>query len=212
MPSVETLIAFVLISLVCVVTPGPDLLGLLTYGMSRGRRAGVGFGVGCGAGCLSHTLWAAVGVSALIASSQAAFRTLQYAGAAYLFYLGVRALGNSGAFHRLDTTTRSTAGRFWPFAFRGFISNALNPKVGMFFLAFLPQFIDPIRPAVPQFGVLGTVMAGMTMIVFSVLGYYSGLLGERLEQRPGIGRWLDRMTGGLFIGLGLHLALSGRRP
>ncbi len=212
MPTADLYLGFLVASLVCIVAPGPDNLGVLSVGMSRGRRAGIGFAVGCGLGCLSHTLWAVVGISALIASSQSAFRVLQYAGAAYLFYLGIKALRSRGSFGQLAQGGQDERGvSMVPFVGRGFVSNALNPKVALFFLAFLPQFVAARESVSLQIGLLGVTFSLLTMLAFATLGYFSGVVGEWIQRRSGVGRWLDRATGCVFLGLGTHLALAGRR-
>lgn len=212
MPPVDLLLPFLLAALVCNLAPGPDLLGILTYGMSRGRRAGLGFAFGVGLGCLFHTALAVVGISAIIAASPTAFRVFLYAGAAYLIYLGIRAFSNKGAFNKLDSTDQAVRDGFWPSLRRGFITNALNPKVGLFFLAFLPQLIDPSRTVATQLAVLGATFWLMTTVLYTALGYFSGTIGEWLRRRASVSLWLDRVTGCLFIGLGLHLIFFGSKP
>ena len=98
-----------------------------------------------------------------------------------------------------------------PYVMRGFVANAINPKVALFFLAFLPQFVDPARgAAAAQTALLGTLFALQTVLIFGVLGWYAGTVGGWLRGRPAVGRWLDRATGVLFIGLGIRLALAQR--
>ena len=98
-----------------------------------------------------------------------------------------------------------------PYLMRGFVANAINPKVALFFLAFLPQFIDPARGnAAAQTALLGTLFAAQTVLIFGAIGYYAGTVGGWLRGRPAVGRWLDRATGVLFIGLGIRLALAGK--
>jgi threonine/homoserine/homoserine lactone efflux protein len=95
---------------------------------------------------------------------------------------------------------------------RGFLTNALNPKVALFFLAFLPQFVDSTRAVAPQLAVLGLIFWTTTTVLYTTLGYFSGTVGEWLRRRSRVGRWLDRVTGALFLGLAAHLIFFGRRP
>ena len=173
--------------------------------MTHGRPAGLGFAIGCALGCLTHTIWAALGVAAIVATSDVAFGLLKFAGAAYLLYLGIRALRSRGATLDIAPTESSTR-----FLVRGFIANAVNPKVALFFFAFLPQFVDPQRPVGSQMMWLGLSFALLTLVVFLPLGYFSGTVGGWLRRRPGISRWMDRLTGALFIGLAIRLALARR--
>src|SRR5690606_11449211 len=140
MPSLDTLPAFLAISFVVTLAPGPDNLMVLGQSLARGRLAGFGLALGCALGCFTHTPWAAVGVSAALASSPAAFLVLKLAGAAWLAWLGWQALRNAAA-ARLETAAARPAEPWLRYLRRGFIANAINPKVALFFLAFLPQFV-----------------------------------------------------------------------
>ncbi len=202
----EPYFAFILASLVVTATPGPDNLAILSLGLTHGRRAGMGFALGCALGCLTHTIWATVGVAALVAASDLAFGILKYAGAAYLVFLGMNALRSRGA----EPADRQPAASS-RFLVRGFIANAINPKVALFFFAFLPQFVNPQGRVSLQMLVLGLIFAVVTVVVFVPLGYFSGRVGAWLRDRPGVARWMDRLTGTLFLGLAIRLALA-RRP
>lgn len=193
------------------LAPGPDNLSVLSLGLSRGRRAGIGFGLGCALGCFIHTLLATLGVTALIAASDTAFTLLKLAGAAYLVWLGIGALRSPGATLAADAGAAPADDPMRPYLMRGFVANAINPKVALFFLAFLPQFVDPSRGhAAAQTALLGALFAAQTVLIFGAIGWYAGTLGGWLRNRPAVGRWLDRATGVLFIGLGIRLALAGR--
>jgi threonine/homoserine/homoserine lactone efflux protein len=193
------------------LAPGPDNLSVLSLGLSRGRRAGIGFGLGCALGCFIHTLLATLGVTALIAASDTAFTLLKLAGAAYLVWLGIGALRSPGATLAADAGAAPADDPMRPYLMRGFVANAINPKVALFFLAFLPQFVDPSRGhAAAQTALLGALFAAQTVLIFGSIGWYAGALGGWLRNRPTVGRWLDRATGVLFIGLGIRLALAGR--
>jgi threonine/homoserine/homoserine lactone efflux protein len=209
--SAEQLLGFVAATIICAVAPGPDNLSVLSLGLSRGRLAGMGFALGCGLGCLTHTLWATLGVTAILAASTIAFTIVKIAGAVYLFYLGVMALKSEGAKFDRTQFKQSENSRdrdLVRFLVRGFIANAINPKVALFFLAFLPQFVDIQGNISLQMAILGMIFSLISICLFSLLGYFSGSIGLWLRARANIGKWLDRFAGGLFIGLSIHLILS----
>ncbi|MBK7135709.1 MAG: LysE family translocator [Rhodocyclales bacterium] len=209
--SLAQVAGFLLAAALITFAPGPDNLSVLSLGLSRGRRAGIGFGLGCALGCFTHTIWATLGVTALIAASDTAFAALKFAGAAYLVWLGVQALKSPGAKFTAEAEGTPPQEAMRPYVMRGFVANAINPKVALFFLAFLPQFVDPARgAAAAQTALLGTLFALQTVLIFGVLGWYAGTVGGWLRGRPAVGRWLDRATGVLFIGLGIRLALAQR--
>ncbi|MCB4361564.1 LysE family translocator [Quatrionicoccus australiensis] len=197
-----------LAALLVTLAPGPDNLLVLSLGMARGRRQGIAFGLGCAAGCLNHTLLAALGISALIAASPSAFAALKAAGGLYLVWLGVQAIRNarpSGA------TAPAGAPESNVQLFRkGLIANAINPKVVLFFLAFLPQFVDHARAdaglQIVQLGLLFTLQAAL---VFAGIGWFAGRIGERLARSPRLALWLDRVAGGVFVLLGARLLSDG---
>ncbi len=188
-------------------SPGPDNLMVLSMGMSRGRAQGIAFGLGCALGCLSHTALAVAGVSALVAASPWAFTALRVAGGLYLVWLGVQCLRSRGGARvgegaaPADSLTRLFV--------RGLLANAINPKVVLFFLAFLPQFVVPAQGAVPlQMAVLGGLFTAQAALLFGLLGYFAGKVGGWLNRRPGASLWLDRAAGLLFISLGARLIVS----
>ena len=211
MPAIlQQLLLFAAAALVVTIAPGPDNLSVLGTGLSRGRKPAMAFGLGCALGCLTHTLWAAAGVTVILKTSAIAFTVFKLLGAGYLFYLGVLALRASGdAPIPRDAASQSTsAGRFLA---RGFIANAINPKVALFFLAFLPQFIRHDGPSPTlQIIALGLLFAAITVVVFDTLGFFSGQIGIWLRTRPTVGRRLDQLTGILFMGLGIRLLLQKR--
>jgi threonine/homoserine/homoserine lactone efflux protein len=207
----EQLALFVPAALLLAIAPGPDNLGVLALGISSGRPASLGFALGCAAGCLNHTLLAALGVTALIAASPLAFRALQIFGAAYLVWIGWQALRSRGAsLASLDAGLSAGAG-FGRYFARGLIANAINPKVALFFLAFLPQFVLAGGwPPAAQIGVLGAVFGLCAALVFSAIALFAARIGAWLRTRRALTVWLDRATGLLFIGLGLRLAFASR--
>lgn len=209
--SLAQIAGFLLAAALITLAPGPDNLSVLSLGLSRGRRAGIGFGLGCALGCFIHTLLAMIGVTALIAASETAFTALKLAGAAYLCWLGWRALQSPGATLSAQAEVMQVEQAMRLYLMRGFVANAINPKVALFFLAFLPQFVEPARGnAAVQTALLGTLFAEQTVLIFGALGWYAGSVGGWLRGRQAVGRWLDRATGVLFIGLGVRLALAER--
>jgi threonine/homoserine/homoserine lactone efflux protein len=200
-------LAFLLAAALLTATPGPDNLMVLGIGMSRGRRPGMAFGLGCALGCLSHTLLAAVGVSALVAASPLAFTALKWAGGGYLVWLGVGALRHAGA-GGMAPAADGEASLSRLFA-KGLVANAINPKVVLFFLSFLPQFVVASRGQVGlQLGLLGLVFTAQAALLFTLLGWFSGAIGGWLARRPGAGKWLDRLAGTVFVGLGLRMVTT----
>lgn len=206
--SSSQLLPFVLASVLLALAPGPDNLLVLALGMARGRRQGVAFGLGCATGCLNHTVLAAIGVSAVIVASELAFGVLRVLGGLYLVWLGIQAIHHAVP---ADVTRPSVpADDCWRLFRRGLLASAINPKVVLFFLAFLPQFVQAERgDAAWQIVQLGAVFAFLTGLVFALIGAFAGALGERLGRRPGFAVWLERAAGGVFLLLGLRL-LSGR--
>ena len=202
--SPEQFFAFLAAAMLITVSPGPDNLMVLGVGIARGRAFGVAFGLGCGFGCLSHTLLATLGVSALIAASPLAFSLLKIGGGLYLVWLGVQALRSRGGVTMSSALGADESLRRL-FA-KGLLANAINPKVVLFFLSFLPQFVLAERGHVGwqtlQLGLIFTLQAAL---LFGLLGYFSGAVGNWLQRHGRAGLWLDRLAGTIFVGLGLRL-------
>lgn len=200
-------IGFLLVAMAITVSPGPDNLMVLGVGMARGRRQGMSFGLGCALGCLSHTLLATLGVSALIAASPVAFAALKVCGGLYLIWLGIGALRSRGG-ARADGAAAPDESLRRLFV-KGVLASAVNPKVVLFFLSFLPQFVVAAHGhaswQIAQLGLLFTLQA---CVLFALLGYFSGSVGRWINRRPRAGLWLDRLAGGVFVGLGLKLIVS----
>ena len=199
--------AFLLAAMLLTATPGPDNLMVISMGMSKGRRTGIAFGLGCALGCLSHTVLAVIGVGALIAASPAAFLALKWAGGAYLMWLGFQAIRHAGAVHLGgDGATDQSLGRTFA---KGLVANAINPKVVLFFLSFLPQFVDTSRGNPQwQLALLGLLFTAQAAVLFGLLGYFSGSVGAWIQRKPQVGRWLDRLAGTVFIALGLRMIVA----
>lgn len=208
MLTTSQVLAFLLAAMLITVTPGPDNLMVLGMGMSRGRRQGMAFGLGCALGCLSHTALAVMGVSAMVAASPLTFTALKWLGGGYLVWLGVQALKNAGrgsltpgAATRDDTLRTLFA--------RGLLANAINPKVVLFFLSFLPQFVVPAQGHLgAQLGLLGLVFTAQAALLFGLLGFFSGTVGAWLGRHPKAGGWLDRVAGTVFVALGVRMVVS----
>ena len=202
--------AFLLASVVITLAPGPDNLMVLGYSLARGRTTGFAIALGCALGCFTHTLWAALGFSALVLAMPGAFFALKLLGAAYLLWLGIGAL-RSRARVQLDGSAATAAPQsMWRNVARGFVANAVNPKVALFFMAFLPQFVTAGAPAGPQMVVLGALFAAQTVIVFGAIATAAGALGSALARKPQLAAWLDRGSGALLIALAVHLLVSPR--
>jgi len=207
MPLPSTLFLFALAALALLLTPGPAVLYIVARSLSQGRTAGIVSGLGIALANLAHVAAAALGVSALLLSSALAFSALKYLGAAYLVYLGARQL--------LAREAGAAAADFQPQPLRrifsqGFLVNLLNPKPALFFLAFLPQFIDMGRRSpVAQTLALGVVFIVLAVTTDSLYALLAGSLRGWLTGRAAYARAERYVTGGIYIGLGVAAALSG---
>ena len=202
------LLAFFFAAVLITATPGPDNLMVLGMGISRGRRQGIAFGLGCALGCLSHTLWAVLGVSALVAASPWAFTVLKWMGGGYLVWLGVNALRHAGK-GSIGAMSHAANDSVRALFFKGMVANAINPKVVLFFLSFLPQFVVAEQGHVGwQLGVLGLLFTLQAGLLFAALAYFAAAIGAWLSRRPEAGMWLDRIAGMVFIGLGLRIVIG----
>lgn len=211
MLGIHDLWLFVVSGLLLNMTPGPDTLYIVGRGATGGRRAGMMAALGIFAGCGVHILAAAFGLSALLAASATAFLAVKLVGAAYLVWMGVNALLSRKAGADPVRPPPAPARLRTVFA-QGFLTNVLNPKVALFFLAFLPQFIDPAAPSKTlAFLFLGIVfnVNGLAWNLF--IGWSAASVSARFKGgRSRLGAWLQRALGGLFIYLGIKLALSQR--
>jgi threonine/homoserine/homoserine lactone efflux protein len=205
----EQLLAFLGAAVLITLSPGPDNLMVLTMGISRGRREGMTFGLGCALGCLSHTVLAAVGLSALVAASRVAFTALKVCGGLYLLWLGIQALRSKGGTFTPNGGAAPPREPLRRLFTKGLVANAINPKVVLFFLAFLPQFVEGARGGIGwQIAQLGVVFTLQSAILFGIIGYSAGTIGAWLARKPKAGLWLDRMAGGIFSALGLRLIFA----
>jgi threonine/homoserine/homoserine lactone efflux protein len=189
------------------IAPGPDNLFVLTQGITRGRKPALVSALGMCSGISIHATAAALGISAIFYSSAVAFSVVKYAGTAYLLYLAYRALKEGSGVRASTPAEMSTATLFK----RGFIMNVLNPKVAMFFLAFLPQFVSPTAGGIPpQMLLLGLIFMAQALVIFCLIGYFSGSIGTFILARPRIAKFFDWLTAGIFASLGVRLALQER--
>jgi threonine/homoserine/homoserine lactone efflux protein len=201
-----TLAVFFVASALLALAPGPDNLYVLAQSALRGPGAGLSITVGLCTGLLVHTAAVTLGVAALMRASPAAFAALKLAGAGYLLYLAWRAFG-AAATELQAARERALGG--WAYYRRGIFMNVTNPKVSIFFLAFLPQFADPAHGALaPQLMLLGGVFIVAALLVFGAISFAAGALGERLRRSARAQRVLNRIAGAVFVGLALKLAAS----
>jgi threonine/homoserine/homoserine lactone efflux protein len=199
MPAPATLLVFALAASVLVAIPGPNHIYIVTRSIAQGRRIGLASAFGVETGTLVHISAATVGLSALVASSAVAFDTLRYAGAAYLAYLGIRALLRDDAIELDGLAAPPSARRAY---LDGVLVNVLNPKVALFFLAFLPQFVDPARGATStQILVLGLVVFAIATTSDVIYALAAGALGGWLRSRPAFVRVQRYVTGCVYLGL-----------
>lgn len=199
---------FVVSVLLLNLTPGPDTAFIVGRAVAQGRWAGVLSALGIGLGCCVHAVAAAIGLSAVIAASPTAFAVIQYVGAAYLVWLGVRMVCARPA----AVTDPAPVMEIWSGArifWQGFLTNVLNPKVVFFFLSFFPQFIDSrADDRALGFGLLGAVFVLMSTAYNSALAWTAGTLTARLRRAPSAQVWLMRLTGAAFVAIGFKLAVS----
>lgn len=200
---------FVIASLALIATPGQDMIYVITRSLAQGRFAGVCSAVGVCLGILVHTALAAFGLGAILQASEGVFLALKLVGAAYLVYLGIRLLLTRGGpgFAATASAPLSPLALVW----QGMLSNVTNPKMVLFFLAFLPQFVDPSGSHVTRDLVfLGVLYAVLALPVKSAVALAAGSLSERMRRRPSTLAWANRFSGAVLVGLGLRLAASER--
>jgi threonine/homoserine/homoserine lactone efflux protein len=202
------LLMFFTTSILLALSPGPDNLFVMTQAAQQGRKAGLLVTLGLCTGLLFHTAAVTFGLAALFKASAAAFTVLKFAGAGYLLYLAwlsIRAGTVTGPAAAADRPSSAALYR------RGIIMNITNPKVSIFFLAFLPQFVDPSKgPLHPQFLLLGGVFIVATIIVFGAISILAGVFGERFRESAFVQKVLNRAAAGIFAGLAIKLALAQR--
>src|SRR4051794_28880324 len=196
MPAPSTLALFALAALALIAIPGPNMVYVATRSMSEGRRSGLASALGLETGTIIHVCAAAAGLSALIASSATAFNALRYLGAAYLVYLGIKALRRRATPVESAAARPASLGRAYR---QAIVVQLLNPKVALFFLAFLPQFMDPERgPVWTQVLVLGAILGALGFLIDCLYAVVSAAAAGRLRGKHGGGK----VTGTVYLALG----------
>lgn len=207
MISLQTLLLFCVTAFALIITPGPNLIYIITRSAGQGRKAGLWSALGVDSGTLIHVAAAALGLSALLASSALAFNLIKYLGAAYLIYLGLRAWFSKREAQELANPEPASAARIY---FQGMLTNVLNPKVALFFLAFLPQFADLSRGNVAtQLLLLGVVFTLIGLGVDLVVALFASSAGDWLRRRSKAQQAQRWITGGVYMTLGVSAALAG---
>jgi threonine/homoserine/homoserine lactone efflux protein len=203
MMPLDLYLSYLVAALIVIAAPGPDSLNSLAIGISRGRREGVAYALGVGVGCLTHTVWAMLGISAIVAASATLFNVIKWVGVAYLVWLGIQSLLSKGSIATMSDALQHNGNAVQRFR-QGVLTNALNPKVMLFFLAFLPQFVDPQHGSavIWQLGLMGLTFTVITAVAYSALAWSAGSVGARLVKRA---------TGVVFIAMAARLAFAERK-
>jgi threonine/homoserine/homoserine lactone efflux protein len=202
---IEVALAFLGIAVVLALTPGPDNIFVLTQSALQGRTAGIIVTLGLCTGIVIHTTAVALGVAAIFKASDIAFNLLKIAGVIYLLYLAWQAMRASAVTISVQNKKKRN---YLPLYSRGFVMNVTNPKVSIFFLAFLPQFTHPSNGAIwLQIIILGLLFIASTMLVFGAIAVVSGSIGEKFTQSDSAQIWMNRIAATVFLGLAIKLAL-----
>ena len=199
---------FIVASLVLIVTPGQDMILVMSRSVTQGAAAGVATAAGVSVGLLGHTVLATVGLGAVLRTSEWLFLALKLVGAAYLLYLGIGLLLTKRSDLAIGPATQRSLRRLFV---DGAFSNLSNPKIAVFYFAFLPQFVPASaqQPTLSVF-VLGVAFAALTFLVKGPVGIFAGTLSGWLRSRPGVLAWIYRSSGAILIGLGVKLAFERR--
>ena len=212
MPDSTQLLMFIAAGWLLNLTPGPDVLYIVSSALKSGVRAGMVAALGVVSGCFVHVFAAALGVGALLATSTTAFTLLKWAGAAYLMWMGVKLLlakGGGSSIVPAGVSAEVAAVNLWRVYRQGFLTNVLNPKVALFFLAFVPQFIAPgTEDKVTAFLLLGLLFNLNSLPINFGYAWLAGWASRRVGAVQRAMHWMDRAAGLMFIGFGLKLALS----
>jgi threonine/homoserine/homoserine lactone efflux protein len=205
---IDNFAGFLVVGIALNITPGSDTIYILTRSVSQGRKAGIMSVLGISTGSLIHTLCAALGLSMILTYSTALFMAVKYLGAAYIIYLGLRMILGKDSFLECDQSFRSRPD-LWKIYRQGVLTNVLNPKVALFFLTFLPQFIDPANTYGPlPFLLLGGTFLTTGTIWCLVLAYSASFMTGALRNNSRMGTLLQRLSGTVLVGLGLNLAFN----
>jgi threonine/homoserine/homoserine lactone efflux protein len=205
MIGIDNYALFLLTSIILNISPGPDTLYILARTIQQGQRAGILSTIGINAGCLVHTLAVATGLSALLTTSATAFTVIKLLGAVYLIWIGIQSLYCKRLLMKDNIASISD----WMIFQQGLITNVLNPKVALFFLALLPQFVNKdVHTGVQPFLLLGFSFIATGFLWSLVLVFIAERLVSKIRQSPRFGQWINRGVGALLIALGLRLAIS----
>ncbi len=206
MLSTENFAVFLVATLTLCAIPGPDMLYVIARSIGQGRKAGIVSAFGFSVGLLVHTCGAALGFSALLMSSPLAYSIVKYVGAAYLIFLGINMLLSKKSISSLGKLKQASLKRIFG---QAIITNVLNPKIALFFLAFLPQFVNMSEGAVGwQILTLGIIFNIIGTLWNIIVAFMAGFAGDWLKNRPKLSRFQQWFTGGILISLGIHIALS----
>jgi threonine/homoserine/homoserine lactone efflux protein len=209
MDSINNLASFVIAGILLNLTPGQDTIYILGRSITQGRKAGIVSVLGISTGALFHIAASAFGLSAILMASAIVFSIIKYIGAGYLVYLGIRMLLSKNDALGTAFDSASTKVRYIRIYTQGILTNVLNPKMALFFLAFLPQFINPTKANSPlPFLFLGSIFLTTGTIWCLIVAVFSSYVTDTLRQRAGIKRIMEKISGGLFILLGLKLAIE----
>jgi len=209
MIELSNLLLFIGASFILCLVPGPDNIYVLTQGMTKSKKAAIITTLGLTTGLIIHTSAAAFGISAIFQTSEMAFNIVKYVGVLYLLYIAYQAFKYRN--EPLDLTIQDSKSELKKLYIKGFIMNILNPKVSIFFLAFLPQFVTPENGNITlQMITLGAIFMVMTVLVFSFIGIAGNMLSSKLLEKPSIVKYMNILTSFVLVSLGLKLALSTR--
>jgi RhtB (resistance to homoserine/threonine) family protein len=193
------------------LTPGPDMAYVAGQSMANGRRAGMLSALGVSLGGCVHTMACAFGLSALIAASPEAFNAIKWVGAIYLMYLGVSTLRTAGTASVADRAASPQRQPFRALLLRGFVTNVTNPKVLLFYIAFLPQFVETnSSQKTAALFILGTVLVVLGLLSDFILVCGAARMAHSMRKRTALNRWLNRIVGTTFVGMGIRLAVATR--
>jgi threonine/homoserine/homoserine lactone efflux protein len=198
---------FIAASFLLCLAPGPDNIYVLTQGMTKSKKAAIVTTLGLTSGLVIHTSAAVLGISVIFQTSQLAFDIVKYIGALYLLYIAYQAFKHRN--DSLDLSVTNSSQELKKLYIKGFIMNILNPKVSIFFLAFLPQFVTTTNGNIPlQMAILGAIFMILTLIIFSSIGIAGNLLSAKLLENPKITKYMNILTSFVLFSLGIKLALS----
>lgn len=196
---------FLTAALLLAITPGPGIFYVLTRSIRGGRQEGVHSSLGTAVGGLVHVMAAALGISAILASSAIAFLVVKYTGAAYLIYLGISTIRQTDKAPQMENAAKAPSRNAFH---QGITTEVLNPKTALFFLAFIPQFVNPAGNVALQFLLLGSISVSLNTLADLVVATLAGPIGQRLRSSVRLRRRQQQVSGGMLVGLGLYVAFA----